>query len=277
MKKKKLTAVLGLCALSISMLAGCGGKKDEATATTEEGVEEDLGESGEVTVSLDDEDAGNEEFDEETLDEAEEEDDGEPDPDLFSDSAVIDDENDISFLFEANKEHIGALPDKAEMTEKDGDLDAARWESLKIFYEGDEADAQEEMDELRQADPVPSDILKLIEPYYPEIARRFQQAGIKHYDMTKPYYIDSEEVDYDLYNDQYGTFYLTVYLSENGKIESFEMVEEGLSSGDDEITLDEGDLEDGEDGEVIELEDDEQIEDIDEDAGYLDIEEDKKQ
>ena len=273
MKKKQLAAIFAVAALGLSLLAGCGNKDQKAAAgdvaSESDGVEEDLGESGDITVSLDNEDSGNEKAEseegEEVLDEsAESEGDKQADPNLVDQSDVIDEENNIEFNFQANKTDVGELPDKAEMTESAGDLDNARWESLKVYYDGVEEDAKEELDELRETAPIGSDQLALIQPYYPQIARYFEKARIKHYDMTKPFYTDTEEIDYDVYTDSYVTYYLTVYLNESGKIESFEMIEENLVDGDESVDIDGDDA----DADVIELDGDD-IE-IDDDDAYID-------
>ena len=265
MKNKKILALMGVAMLSFSLLAGCGNKgaqADDADAS----VEDDLGEEGEVTVALDDPEAGNEGED---IDELAEGDEGDEeayvDPNRETQTEVIDPENNVEFVFESLKEHGGELPDKAEMKDSDGDLDGARWESLKNYYGGNETDAQEELDELRQSEALSADLLKLIQPYYPQIARYFAKAGIKSYDMTKPFYVDEEEINYDLYTADYITYYLTVYLDESGKIQSFEMYEEntyeetdeedveGDDDGDDGIEFEVGDGDDG--GLVIEEDD----------------------
>ena len=273
MKCKKAAALLAISLLGISLLTGCGGNKEENIVSEEDGIEEDLAETGEVTVALDQEDSGNEAESEEEEVLTEDEEEAAADPDVLSESSVIDEENNIEFIFEANQQDVGELPDKAEMSQSAGDLDNARWESLKIYYEGNETDAQEELDELRSTAALSSDILKKIEPYYPEIARYFAKAGITSYDMTKPFYTDEEEVDFDVYTDKYVTYYLTVYFGEGGKIESFEMIEENASSEDDIIELD--DDADSEEGDVIDDETDnepDEEEDLsDEEEGSLEI------
>jgi hypothetical protein len=67
--------------------------------------------------------------------------------------------------------------------------------------------------------------------------------------MTKPYYVDEEEIDFDMYTDNYTTFFLTIYLNEDGSISEFELLEESEYTEED-------DSEDADDdGEVLEFDD----------------------
>ncbi|MCR5282853.1 MAG: hypothetical protein K6E18_05740 [Lachnospiraceae bacterium] len=254
MKKRTLPALLLTLGLGISLLGGCGNQKVtpediKDTEVTEDDLEADLAEEGDIVIgedSVGDASDGEEEEDEEDEDTEDEE--YVPDPSLHTDSKVFDEKNNVTFNFEAQKTDVAELPETAEMKEKAGDLDNARWEALKIYYEGDETDAKEELEELRQADAISADLLKKIEPYYPKLAPYLAQAKITNYDMTKPYYVDEEEIDFDMYTDNFTTFYLTIYLNEDGSISEFELLEES------EYT-EEADEEDGDDGEVLEFDD----------------------
>ena len=254
MKKKNILALLLISALSISLLAGCGNKKvtpDDIkdTEVTEDDLEADLAEEGDIVIGEDSTGASADGEDEDEEDEEDLEDEEYvPDPSLHTDSQVFDEKNNVTFTFEAQKTDVAELPESAEMKEKEGDLDNARWEALKIYYEGDEEDAKEELEDLRQADAISADLLKKIEPYYPKLAPYLAQAKIKHYDMTKPYYVDEEEVDFDMYTDDYTTYYMTIYFNADGSISEFELLEEGEYTEEDEE-------DDGDDGTVLDIDD----------------------
>ena len=265
MKKKKILALLLLSAMGLSLLGGCGNKKVtpkdiQDTEVTEDDLESDLAEEGDIVIGQDstdsssDEDAEDaDEDDEDDEDEEDEEDEEVADPNLHTESTVFDEKNNVTFNYSAQKGDVKDLPASAEMKESAGDLDAARWEALKIFYEGDEADAKEEMEELQNSDPLSADLLKKIEPYYPKLAPYLAQSQITHYDMTKPYYVDEEEIDFDMYTDNYTTFYLTIYLNEDGSISEFELEEEeSYDETDDEDDEDEDDFEIVDDDEDVE-------------------------
>ena len=257
MKKRKLTALIGICAITAVLTVGCGSSNVEEitdTAVTPDDVEEDLVEEGEIDLSKGEQIAGfsndtevEEDDDEDSEDIEYSEDDSDSyNGNLFSDSHALDESGDTVFNFEADKTHMGSIPETAEMQVRAGDLNTARWESLKKYYDGNEADAQEEMDDLTSAPAVTDAALKKIEPYYPQIARYIQGSGITSYDMTLPYYEDEEEVDYDMYTSDYRTFYLSIYFKEDGSIESFDMFEEDLNDfdeADDEEDYDEEDEE----------------------------------
>ena len=275
MKKKKLMALIGVSMLTICLAAGCGktpGAEEIAdTETTDDDVEWEMLEEGDIDlsegekiagVSKDGGDAEAEGTDGEDGSAEEEEEDDVPDENLFSESTVLDEGSNLSFNFEAQKEHMGTVPETATMEDKAGDLNSARWESLLIYYEGVQEDAQEEMDDLKASPAITDGCLAKIKPYYSTIARYIQAAGIKHYDITHPYYEDSEEVDFDMYTENYTTFYLSIYFKEDGSIDSFDMFEENSNDELDEsdIEFEEGDDEDDGEGYIL-------LDDDDEDEG----------
>ena len=143
----------------MALAVGCGKSDEELIdpdVTTDDDIEQDLIEEGEIDLTEGEKIAGlgdgsdttaGEGSDEDSEDDSSDED--EEDANTFKNSTVLSDGSGIEFNFEAQKTDVNSIPDSAEMTEKAGDLDAARWESLKIYYEGEEADAQEEMDDLR--------------------------------------------------------------------------------------------------------------------------------
>ncbi|MCR5337933.1 MAG: hypothetical protein K6E75_05180 [Lachnospiraceae bacterium] len=284
MKKKKLIALIGVSMLTICMAVGCGktpGAEEIAdTETTDDDVEWEMLEEGDIDLSEGEKIAGvskdGEDADEdgssadgaETSDEEAEEEEEEdvPDENLFTESTMLDEGSNLSFNFEAQKEHIGSVPENATMEDKAGDLNKARWESLLLYYEGVQEDAQEEMDDLKASPAITDACLAKIKPYYSTIARYIQAAGIKHYDITLPYYEDSEEVDFDMYTENYTTFYLSIYFKEDGSIDSFDMFEENSDDELDEsdIEFEEGDDEDDEDGSILLDVDDEDAEEEEE-------------
>ncbi len=281
MKKKKLIALIGVSMLTICMAVGCGktpGAEEIAdTETTDDDVEWEMLEEGDIDlsegekiagVSKDGDDADTESADSDNSDEADAEDaeDAEeevPDENLFTESTVLDEGNNLSFNFEAQKDHVGNVPETATMEDKAGDLNSARWESLLLYYEGVQEDAQEEMDDLKASPAISDACLAKIKPYYSQLARYIQAAGIKHYDITLPYYEDSEEVDFDMYTENYTTFYLTIYFKEDGSIDSIDMFEENGNDELDEadIEFEEGDDDDDEGSVLLDVEDEDDEED----------------
>ena len=264
MKKRNLLALIGICALTIAMATGCGNDSniEEITDTevTADDVEDDLVEEGEIDLSkgeqiagfsndTDEEDSDEEDSDEEDSVEADESyEDDSYNGNMFSDSQPLNEDGSMVFNFEADKSHVSSVPTDAQMEVRAGDLNNARWQALLKYYDGNESDAQEEMDDLKSAPAVSDGALKKIEPYYDQIARYIKAAGVTDYDMTLPYYEDEEEVDYDMYTSDYTTYYLSVYFKEDGTIESFEMFEEDSSDFDeaddeeDDEDIDEDDI-----------------------------------
>ncbi|MBR6316055.1 MAG: hypothetical protein IKR58_03530 [Lachnospiraceae bacterium] len=281
MKKKKLIALIGVSMLTICMAVGCGktpgAEEISDTETTDDDVEWEMLEEGDIDlsegekiagVSKDGDDADTEGADSDNSDEADAEDaeDAEeevPDENLFTESTVLDEGSNLSFNFEAQKDHVGKVPETATMEDKAGDLNSARWESLLLYYEGVQEDAQEEMDDLKASPAISDACLAKIKPYYSQLARYIQAAGIKHYDITLPYYEDSEEVDFDMYTENYTTFYLTIYFKEDGSIDSIDMFEENGNDELDEadIEFEEGDDDDDEGSVLLDVEDEDDEED----------------
>ena len=278
MKKKKLIALIGVSMLTICMAVGCGktpGAEEIAdTETTDDDVEWEMLEEGDIDlsegekiagVSKDGDNADTEGADSDNSDEADAEEDEEevPDENLFTESTVLDEGSNLSFNFEAQKDHVGKVPETATMEDKAGDLNSARWESLLLYYEGVQEDAQEEMDDLKASPAISDACLAKIKPYYSQLARYIQAAGIKHYDITLPYYEDSEEVDFDMYTENYTTFYLTIYFKEDGSIDSIDMFEENGNDELDEadIEFEEGDDDDDEGSVLLDVEDEDDEED----------------
>ena len=127
---------------------------------------------------------------------------------------IIEDDTDESYIVNEKFESAAALTD-----DKAGDLDATRKAYLLKENDGDEALTEEELTDYDQADDPQDYQLKTLKENYDELGKLFSKYGITVYDLTRPNYADSEELDFDVYSDENTRFDIYVYYEDEALTE----------------------------------------------------------